>query len=1222
MNDQNNFQQQQHNGMMMQMMPPDQQQQQQQQQQQPHGPSVKLSLLIHRLVEQSYNSLIELSTTLQKQSDMERKRQLVEYLDATRERFVKLLVVMKWSPHVNTLKKANEMTALLEQHEGYFRETADTLIMTKESLLNARAPIYDVPTAIDILSSGNYMRMPTDIKKVLPPPPLTSAQIISAQDRLNNIISYKLFGSDVPKEFNTINVYDGKAHIMVTGEYEVFLTVDGGNEASNWLLSSFKIFVIDRREKDTQLIKGAYDTRMAHISECIQNRLFLSQRPLHDMHDIIQYLNINAKMDTLVAQIEALKKNSQRGNLRCNYNAKDNIITIFYWIPDDMVVQQSSLDDKKNINTKIFISDNKLSISHVPPVSHPTNSTFLENFTTLSLESALLRAISLHSYQRLHQLYVLLVGSSTASSSSCSERTDVRLVAKQKQQRQHQLQHVDGDITKHEAEEETTDSVPSLLTIQLFGINVLDISINAQSGRYILLSNLKRQNILPGLENKINNDANEIQSIVNILKLKSLLEYFQESALFLKLESFFKIPLACDLFIAQQEPNYVCIRFPKDRDIFYLVITVHTQTFVPTFHLIYSRPTPQSSIMQLDSIIKLENEELSSMQSQFERGELRFNAPLFHSFILGLLAKLVLLSKKRINVQSAIQYLNSRQIPHHYDSIADESITFLALPQHSTLQTRQMAITFPDDSHCSISFHELNPQQHYNYSTAPQQQQLLQSHNNHNTYPVVYTADGQWTFTYNTCTDWLTQFQYDVAAVNRMMDISTQIVHQLHASEFASPFNIIHVQPLEVEVAYNSKNDIASMSTLRLFHNRGGPAGRVCLDFQPFRNPLLAMFENELNETLSVEGLLRNVAFANDIVYYIHSIITSNNHYVQPLELMVVPRSPTQLRLHYKNTFGIDIKMMSPDNRSRPQPIPNFPQFMEYKLSAMALNNLNGQRSSWLMSTKQLQAPLEKIILYLNSAYVVKHFQTRLRTESSSFRIITDQLTFHIFVRDYVYFELDVSNKTDQTPSLSKNEMDLLSAYFKKRVNTFSSRIQTISSFLEIFSVPPFIISELLRLLRGPPASTAPNMPKYQMDIIPTNTKVKDPVIHSREKQCLQLIVRYYIKTSELSPKITSDLLVDLPVLYYYKLNTVRYWNLNDRANPESANGMTSSDQSNQFVVDMVRSEMDTQQQQQQIQPNAASDKQGGNVLFTFATNVVKHLEKLKGIHIPVVPKS
>jgi mediator of RNA polymerase II transcription subunit 14 len=57
-----------------------------------------------------------------------------------------------------------EILDLIEKQDAHLRNVADNLYFVHHSLQTATAPIYDVPTAIDVLTTGKYQRMPISIE--------------------------------------------------------------------------------------------------------------------------------------------------------------------------------------------------------------------------------------------------------------------------------------------------------------------------------------------------------------------------------------------------------------------------------------------------------------------------------------------------------------------------------------------------------------------------------------------------------------------------------------------------------------------------------------------------------------------------------------------------------------------------------------------------------------------------------------------------------------------------------------------------------------------------------------------------------------------------------------------------------------------------------------------------------------------------------------------------
>ena len=101
---------------------------------------------------------------------------------------IRLLVVLKWArtvPDINHTRVRNpslsyvtmlqsrralagfllwqDILSFLATQDALFVSTADNLYTLHQRLQLVKVPIYDVPTAIDVLSSASYTRLPTSV---------------------------------------------------------------------------------------------------------------------------------------------------------------------------------------------------------------------------------------------------------------------------------------------------------------------------------------------------------------------------------------------------------------------------------------------------------------------------------------------------------------------------------------------------------------------------------------------------------------------------------------------------------------------------------------------------------------------------------------------------------------------------------------------------------------------------------------------------------------------------------------------------------------------------------------------------------------------------------------------------------------------------------------------------------------------------------------------------
>ena len=61
---------------------------------------------------------------------------------------------------VPLIQYSQQLASTLSSHETCFTQAADSMFFMHEGLQQARAPIYDVPSAIEVLLTGTYQRLP------------------------------------------------------------------------------------------------------------------------------------------------------------------------------------------------------------------------------------------------------------------------------------------------------------------------------------------------------------------------------------------------------------------------------------------------------------------------------------------------------------------------------------------------------------------------------------------------------------------------------------------------------------------------------------------------------------------------------------------------------------------------------------------------------------------------------------------------------------------------------------------------------------------------------------------------------------------------------------------------------------------------------------------------------------------------------------------------------
>ena len=106
--------------------------------------------------------------SLPARSDVDRKRMIIEYVVATRRQVIKLLVLLRWSrDNTKDVERSMNLISFLQRQNFQLERTVDGLKAVRDLLLNARVRNYDILTAVDVLSKGDYLRLPPIFKVIL-----------------------------------------------------------------------------------------------------------------------------------------------------------------------------------------------------------------------------------------------------------------------------------------------------------------------------------------------------------------------------------------------------------------------------------------------------------------------------------------------------------------------------------------------------------------------------------------------------------------------------------------------------------------------------------------------------------------------------------------------------------------------------------------------------------------------------------------------------------------------------------------------------------------------------------------------------------------------------------------------------------------------------------------------------------------------------------------------
>ncbi|KAK8844610.1 hypothetical protein IAR55_006457 [Kwoniella newhampshirensis] len=412
--------------------------------------NVALGPLLDRLVRKGYGDLRFLvGEVLPPLPTKQRPRHVIDYAKTTRQALLKYLAILRWKaaadiPHVQSTSSSTELPSTNTQplgptsfptphSNGDSNDTSpgafvgkgkakaqpnDEVTIIKGKVTDAKRIQYyfqhqnsqhdsavvhlrhvtkgieglrernpDLLTAMSLLTTGTYTRLPTSLTEpYLPKPRLTNAAILKLLKRLNRQIRYRLRCLDyLPPELVVEGIHDGRMYVKGNG-WRAEMTVVGFGESARWWLTGVewgwkvkekgtddpggveikgKTFEGEERQGILDLANlevlpprevvgqghsngdvvvetpgGTAAKAKALDGDSVKGKQTVDA-PLVRLYNLLQHLSLSYQLETLFSQAVTLSQGEWRGQLIVEMDRTAKTLRIKYWIrPRPVQVQQ------------------------------------------------------------------------------------------------------------------------------------------------------------------------------------------------------------------------------------------------------------------------------------------------------------------------------------------------------------------------------------------------------------------------------------------------------------------------------------------------------------------------------------------------------------------------------------------------------------------------------------------------------------------------------------------------------------------------------------------------------------------------------------------------------------------------------------------------------------------------------------------------------------------
>jgi mediator of RNA polymerase II transcription subunit 14 len=196
-----------------------------------------------------------------------------------------------------------QLGSTLSSHETCFTQTADSLFFVHEGLQQAKALMFDVPSALEVMLTGGYQRLPRCLEDVGSQNNLSTHEEKYALQKLDASVRYKVLVTPRPKAVSNVSITDGIAVFRVDGEFKVLLTLGYHGIVDLWRILHVELLIGEK--------KGPFkpeESRRFALGDDIERRMAASDKPFNVLYDILHEFCISLAMDSIIGQANALRQ--------------------------------------------------------------------------------------------------------------------------------------------------------------------------------------------------------------------------------------------------------------------------------------------------------------------------------------------------------------------------------------------------------------------------------------------------------------------------------------------------------------------------------------------------------------------------------------------------------------------------------------------------------------------------------------------------------------------------------------------------------------------------------------------------------------------------------------------------------------------------------------------------------------------------------------------------
>ncbi|KAG8864594.1 mediator complex subunit [Tulasnella sp. 330] len=258
---------------------------------------IPLAAVLDVVIQDAFGNLTELAEVMPGLNDRERKMRLIQYAQSTRKQIIKIYALAKWARVAEDVQKAVSVMAFLQRCEQRVRSAGLRLATGATMLIPLKRRNADLITAIDVLSTGAYQRLPSGLEMYFPDEqPITNQEVISTLLEMDQAILHRLRLQEViPVAMSQYSIAHGRVTFTVPNMFEIDLTLTGPEDTDYWYALDVKLLVYADKDNQSDIRAGNgpggssiwHETRLLNM---INEQLGINADQIFDVGDPLAIL--------------------------------------------------------------------------------------------------------------------------------------------------------------------------------------------------------------------------------------------------------------------------------------------------------------------------------------------------------------------------------------------------------------------------------------------------------------------------------------------------------------------------------------------------------------------------------------------------------------------------------------------------------------------------------------------------------------------------------------------------------------------------------------------------------------------------------------------------------------------------------------------------------------------------------------------------------------------